>query len=224
MTLKWMLHRITHRKTTYILLGILLICYLVTGGLSRSYSENSDLMVLNAAFATSFDTIEAWRAWHTSWQFTWLISAISMTGLLPFLVNIIPYKDAPEATVPVVMGQSRSSLFFAQLICYDLAAVILWLAYLVVGYRCLVYLGNAALGLLLCRITLHPDVILPIGALFLIAEALPTLSKICMVLPSGSISPLLFGGAPAFSMVHGLVESAILLLLCFLPIGKEVTS
>ena len=32
------------------------------------------------------------------------------------------------------MGQSRSSIFFAQLICYDLAAVVLWLGYLVIGY------------------------------------------------------------------------------------------
>ena len=134
MTLKWMLHRTTHRKRTYILLGLLLICYLVTGGLSKYYSPDRELMVLNTAFMTDFDTMDAWQDWHSHWQFTWLVSAISMTGLWPFMVNIIPRPNDPELTVPITMGQSRSSVFFAQLICYDLAVIVLWLGYLVVGY------------------------------------------------------------------------------------------
>ncbi len=89
-------------------------------------------------------------------------------------------------------------------------------------YRFLCYLGCAGLGLLLCRLTLHTGIVLPIGALFLTAETLPTLSRICVVLPSGGISSLLFGVSPALSLVHGILESAVILLLCFLPIGKEV--
>ena len=89
-------------------------------------------------------------------------------------------------------------------------------------YRFLCYLGCAGLGLLLCRLTLHAGIVLPIGALFLTAETLPTLSRICVVLPSGGISSLLFGVSPVLSMVHGLLESAVILLLCFLPIGKDV--
>ena len=89
-------------------------------------------------------------------------------------------------------------------------------------YRFLCYLGCAGLGLLLCRLTLHAGIVLPIGALFLTAETLPTLSRICVVLPSGGISSLLFSVSPVLSMVHGLLESAVILLLCFLPIGKEV--
>lgn len=133
MTLKWMLHRITHRKRTYILLGLLLIGFSITGGVTKYYSADYDLMELNVAFATNFDTVEAWQSWHSSWQFAWLVSAISMVGLWPFMVNIIPRQNDPELTVPVTMGQSRSSIFFAQLICYDLAAIILWFGYLVVG-------------------------------------------------------------------------------------------
>lgn len=91
-------------------------------------------------------------------------------------------------------------------------------------YRLFCYLGCAGLGLLLCRLTLHAEFVLPIGALFLVAETLPTLSKICMVLPSGGISSLLFGVSPVLSILHGLLESAVILLLCFLPIGKEGTS
>lgn len=89
-------------------------------------------------------------------------------------------------------------------------------------YRFLCYLGCAGLGLLLCRLTLHAGIVLPIGALFLTAETLPTLSRICVVLPSGGISSLLFGTAPLLSMMHGILESAAILLLCFLPIGKEI--
>lgn len=91
-------------------------------------------------------------------------------------------------------------------------------------YRFLCYLGCAGLGLLLCRLTLHAGIDLPIGALFLTAETLPTLSRICVVLPSGGISSLLFGVSPVLSILHGLLESAVILLLCFLPIGKEVAS
>ena len=40
-------------------------------------------------------------------------------------------------------------------------------------YRFLCYLGCAGLGLLLCRLTLHAGIDLPIGALFLTAETLP---------------------------------------------------
>ena len=134
MTLQWMLHRITHRKRTYILLGLMLIGFSITGGVTKSYSADYELMVLNMGFATNFDTMEAWQSWHERWQYTWLVSAISMTGLLPFLVNIIPRPNDPELTVPVTMGQSRSSIFFAQLICYDLAVIVLWLGYLVIGY------------------------------------------------------------------------------------------
>lgn len=133
MSLKWMLHRITHRKRTYILLGLLLIGFSITGGVTKYYSADYDLMVLNVAFATNFDTVEAWQSWHSAWQFTWLVSAISMIGLWPFMVNIIPRQNDPELTVPVTMGQSRSSIFFAQLVCYDLAAIILWFGYLTVG-------------------------------------------------------------------------------------------
>lgn len=89
-------------------------------------------------------------------------------------------------------------------------------------YRFLCYLGCAGLGLLLCRLTLHAGIVLPIGALFLTAETLPTLSRICVVLPSGGISSLLFGTAPLLSMMHGILESAAILLLCFLPIGQEI--
>ena len=134
MTIKWMLHRITHRKRTYILLGLLLIGFSITGGVTKYYSADQELMVLNMAFATNFGTMEAWQDWHAHWQYTWLVSAISMTGLLSFLVNIIPRPSDPELTVPVTMGQSRSNIFFAQLLCYDLAAVVLWLGYLVIGY------------------------------------------------------------------------------------------
>lgn len=91
-------------------------------------------------------------------------------------------------------------------------------------YRIVCYLGCAGLGLLLCRLCLRCEVPLVLGSLFLTAETLPTLSKICVVLPSGSISPLLFGTTPLLSMMHGILESAAILLLCFLPIGKEVTS
>lgn len=91
-------------------------------------------------------------------------------------------------------------------------------------YRFLSYLGCAGLGLLLCRLTLHAGIDLPIGALFLTAETLPTLSRICVVLPSGGISSLLFGVSPVLSILHGLLESAVILLLCFLPIGKEIAS
>ena len=108
MTLKWMLHRITHRKRTYILLGLLLIGFSVTGGVTRYYSANHELMLLNMAFATNFDTMDAWQSWHERWQYTWLVSAISMTGLLPLLLNIIPHPSDPELTVPVTMGQSLS--------------------------------------------------------------------------------------------------------------------
>ena len=89
-------------------------------------------------------------------------------------------------------------------------------------YRLLCYLGCAGLGLLLCRLCLRCEVPLVLGALFLTAETLPTLSRICVVLPSGSISPLLFGTSSVLSMFHGLLESALILLLCFLPLGKEV--
>lgn len=89
-------------------------------------------------------------------------------------------------------------------------------------YRFLCYLGCAGLGLLLCRLTLHAGLVLPIGALFLTAETLPTLSRICVVLPSGGISSLLFGVSPVFSLVRGILESMLLLPLCFLPIGKEI--
>lgn len=89
-------------------------------------------------------------------------------------------------------------------------------------YRFLCYLGCAGLGLLLCRLTLHAGIVLPIGALFLTAETLPTLSRICVVLPSDGISSLLFGVSPVFSLVRGILESMLLLPLCFLPIGKEI--
>ena len=89
-------------------------------------------------------------------------------------------------------------------------------------YRFLCYLGCAGLGLLLCRLTLHAGIVLPIGALFLTAETLPRLSRICVVLPSGGISSLLFGVSPVFSLVRGILESMLLLPLCFLPIGKEI--
>ena len=89
-------------------------------------------------------------------------------------------------------------------------------------YRLICYLGCVGLGLLLCRLCLRCEVPLVLGSLFAVAETLPTLSRMCVVLPSGSISPLLFGISPALSMFHGLLESALILLLCFLPIGKEV--
>ena len=59
MTLQWMLHRITHRKRTYILLGLMLIGFSITGGVTKSYSADYELMVLNMGFATNFDTMEA---------------------------------------------------------------------------------------------------------------------------------------------------------------------
>ena len=89
-------------------------------------------------------------------------------------------------------------------------------------YRLVLYLGCAGLGLLLCRLCLRCEVPLVLGSLFTTAETLPVLSQICVILPSGSISPLLFGAAPVLSMVRGILESALILLLCFLPIGKEV--
>lgn len=89
-------------------------------------------------------------------------------------------------------------------------------------YRLLCYLGCVGLGLLLCRLCLRCEVPLVLGSLFTTAETLPVLSQICVILPSGSISPLLFGAAPVLSMVRGILESALILLLCFLPIGKEV--
>ncbi|MDD6238316.1 MAG: hypothetical protein PUA87_02600 [Oscillospiraceae bacterium] len=124
MTIKWMLHRIAHRKRTYILLGLMLIGFSITGGVTKSYSADHELMVLNMAFATNFDTMDAWQSWHMRWQYTWLVSAISMTGLLPLLVNIIPRPNDPELTVPVTMGQSRSSIFFDQLLTLILFPVI----------------------------------------------------------------------------------------------------
>ena len=89
-------------------------------------------------------------------------------------------------------------------------------------YRFLCYLGCAGLGLLLCRLCLRCEVPLVLGSLFLTAETLPTLSRICVVLQSGGISSLLFGVSPVLSILHGLLESAVILLLCFLPIGKEI--
>ena len=89
-------------------------------------------------------------------------------------------------------------------------------------YRFLCYLGCAGLGLLLCRLCLRCEVPLVLGSLFLTAETLPMLSRICVVLPSGGISSLLFGVSPVLSILHGLLESAVILLLCFLPIGKEI--
>ncbi len=89
-------------------------------------------------------------------------------------------------------------------------------------YRFLCYLGCADLGLLLCRLCLRCEEPLVLGSLFTVAETLPTLSRICVVLPSGSITPLLFGTSPTLSMFHGLLESTVILLLCFLPIGKEI--
>ena len=47
MTIKWMLHRITHRKRTYILLGLMLIGFSITGGVTKYYSTDHELMVLN---------------------------------------------------------------------------------------------------------------------------------------------------------------------------------
>ncbi len=90
-------------------------------------------------------------------------------------------------------------------------------------YRLLCYLGCVGLGLLLCRLCLRCEVPLVLGALFTTAETLPVLSHICVILPSGSISPLLSDTSPVLSMVRGILESALILLLCFLPIGKEVS-
>lgn len=87
-------------------------------------------------------------------------------------------------------------------------------------YRLFMYLGCAGLGLLLCCITGHAEIVLPIGAMLLVAESLPFLSRICVLLPSGSISPLLFGAAPVRSMIRGIAESAVILLCCFLPTRK----
>ncbi len=110
-------------------------------------------------------------------------------------------------SVLMEMSRTRSTLFFGLAL-----------------YRIVCYLGCAGLGLLLCRLCLRCEAPLVLGSLFLTAETLPTLSKICVVLPSGSISPLLFGTTPELSMMHGILESAVVLLLCFLPIGKEVAS
>lgn len=91
-------------------------------------------------------------------------------------------------------------------------------------YRLFLYLGCAGLGLLLCRLCLRCEAPLVLGALFITMETLPSLSGICAILPSGSISPLLFGTAPVLSPVRGTLESTVILLLCFLPIGKEVST
>ena len=90
--------------------------------------------------------------------------------------------------------------------------------------RLFLYLGCAGLGLLLCRLCLRCEVPLVLGSLFSVAETLPNLSQICVLLPSGSLTPLLFGSTPVFSLVRGILESMLLLLLCFLPIGKEVST
>ena len=89
--------------------------------------------------------------------------------------------------------------------------------------RLLLYLGNAGLGLLLCRVFLRCDIALVLGSLFTVAETLPNLSRICVILPSGSIKQLLFGPSHALPLLLGILESAVILLLCFLPIGKEVS-
>lgn len=133
MTLSWMLHRITRRSRTHLLLGILLICTLVLGGVTRSYSANMELFTLNMAFGTQFATAEEFLSWHRHWQYTWLVSALDTVCVLPFLVNIFPRYNDPELTVPVVMGRSRSGIFFSGLCCFDLAVVILWLGYLLAG-------------------------------------------------------------------------------------------
>lgn len=74
----------------------MLIGFSITGGVTRYYSADCELMLLNVAFATDFDTMEAWQSWHARWQYTWLVSAISMTVLLPLLDKYHPRPNDPE--------------------------------------------------------------------------------------------------------------------------------
>lgn len=195
----------------------------------------------NAASKFTFQVCFAGSQMGTGAIFLLLGAAIGGTVLCPAL--------RPAAMLPVTAAgysprqQSRCCIFLSLIFCTlsilaTLAgefflpnSVLMQMAQtqptLFLGlelYRLLCYLSCAGLGLLLCRLCLRCEVPLVLGSLFLTAETLPTLSKICVVLPSGSISPLLFGTMPLLSMMHGILESAAILSLCFLPIGKEVAS
>lgn len=195
----------------------------------------------NAASELLFRVCFSGSQMGTGAIFLLLGAAIGGTVLCPAL--------RPAAMLPVTAAgyspcqQSRCCIFLSLIFCtlsilatlagefflpnsvlMQMARTQPMLFFVVALYRIVCYLGCAGLGLLLCRLCLRCEVPLVLGSLFLTAETLPTLSKICVVLPSGSISPLLFGTAPLLSMMHGILESAAILLLCFLPIGKEVAS
>ncbi len=140
-------------------------------------------------------------------QQSWCCMLLSLIFCTLSILAILAGEFLLPNSVLMEMARTRPMLFFGLTL-----------------YRIVCYLGCAGLGWLLCRLCLRCEVPLVLGSLFLTAETLPTLSKICVVLPSGSISPLLFGTTPELSMIHGILESAVILLLCFLPIGKEVAS
>ncbi len=134
-TIKWALYRMLHNKSTYVLLLLLTGCsILLSGGISRHWSTDFDLNLLNISYAVSFGTIEEFMDWYHPFQYQWLVSAIGMTALLPVLVNLFPSFSSQEATVPVTMGRTRSQIFFAGLICYYLAAILLWLCCFLLGF------------------------------------------------------------------------------------------
>lgn len=134
-TLKWTLHRGLHRKDTYVLLLILTACsLLVSGGVSKHLSTGLELNLMNVSYGVSFETMEGFLAWYRPHQYQVLVSATGMTALLPFLVNLFPSFRSQEAAVPVMMGRSRSQVFFAGLIWYYLMTVILWLCWFLTGF------------------------------------------------------------------------------------------
>jgi hypothetical protein len=140
-----MLHRLLKNSRTYILLLILLGCCLfVSSGSSTRLSADYDINTINMAYGVSFSTIEEFLDWYKGWQYQWLVSDMNAMILLPILMNLFPSMGSPEATVPLIMGRKRHHIFFAGLLFYYLAVVLLWL---------ICFLGRMAL----CFVSLAPQ-------------------------------------------------------------------
>lgn len=134
-TLKWTLHRIFRNKRTYIFLLVLAGCsILVSGGISRHWSKDFDVGLLNISYGVAFSTMEEFLDWYRPFQYQWLVSATGMTVLLPVLANLFPSFSSQEAAVPVVMGRTRSQIFLSGLIIFYLEALLLWIFCFLVGF------------------------------------------------------------------------------------------
>lgn len=134
-TLKWSLHRVLHRKWTWVLLLVLTGCsILLGGGIQRHWSADFDINLLNLSYAVDFDSMEDFLDWYHPFQYQWLVSASGMVTLLPVLVSLFPAYASQEATVPVIMGRTRSQIFFSGLICYYAEAALLWLCCFLLGF------------------------------------------------------------------------------------------